>query len=133
MVHNHLLRIVRLVAQDVLGVIDARPDEPLGTRHLALCEDRLVRRGRHHLEIVVYRGPECLDLPGGPGLQLTVVGEVEAALLAEPAQEISNPCPLLEGIAAFPQEIPLLQHPLLLRMYTMPFVALYYRHGGAGS
>ncbi len=77
---------VLLIAQQVLGEVQARTREPARTRHRLGGEDRAVRRVGLHLEEVPDRRPEGGQVGDRPPLQLVVAGEDEAPLVFEPGE-----------------------------------------------
>src|SRR3954451_9525176 len=74
-----------LATEDVLGVVEIRALEPARAGHHALAQDLVVRRIRDDLEVLPERAPELLDLCDRPAPELVVVGEVEVAVLRQPA------------------------------------------------
>ena len=86
-VRDHRDDVHVLVAADhVLRVVQSRAGEPLGSRQRARAEHALVRRVRADLEEVPDRAPEPFEVGHRPAVELVVVGEVEAALGAEPVE-----------------------------------------------
>ena len=66
-------RVVVAIAEEVLGVGQARAREPLRAGHLAPPEHALVRLGGLHVEELPDRGPEALEVVDRPAPQLVVV------------------------------------------------------------
>ena len=85
---------VLLAADHVLRVVQPRAGEPLRSRQRARAEHALVRRVRADLEEVPDGSPEPFEVGHRPAVELVVVGEVEAALGAEPIQVAADlgPC-----------------------------------------
>ncbi len=82
---HHRDPVVRLPAEDVLGVAQLRPLEPARARHRAIGEHALVRPLRPNREEVPDRLPERLELRDRPPPELVVVREREPPLRIEPA------------------------------------------------
>ncbi len=90
--HGHVG--VALAAEDVLGVVELGPREPLGAGHHALRQDLRVGGRGLDLEEVPDRGPELLQLGDRPLPQRRVVGERSPALGLEPAHVAGHRRPL---------------------------------------
>jgi hypothetical protein len=78
-------RVVVARAEEVLGVGQPRPREPLRAGHLAPSEHALVRLGGLHVEELPDRGPEALEVVDRPAPQLVVV-----ALATDRAREAGD-------------------------------------------
>ena len=66
-------RVVVAPAEEVLGVGQPRPREPLRARHLAPAEHALVGLGGLDVEELPDRAPEALEVVDRPPPQLVVV------------------------------------------------------------
>src|SRR5205823_8767985 len=73
-----------LASEYVLGVVEPRPREPLGTGHLPARENSLRRLAEAHLEELRDRLPELLELGGRPAPQLLVRAKAQSTGPLEP-------------------------------------------------
>ena len=76
--------VVALAAENVLGVIDPCPREPLGARHRAAAEHTRRRPPEPQLEILDDRGPERVDIRHRPAPQVLVALRTSARACARP-------------------------------------------------
>jgi len=102
---------VLVAAEHVLGEVQPRAREPVGTRHLARAEHSLVRHVRANLVEVPDRGPERLEVRHRPAPQLLVTGKVEAPLGAQPLEVAAELEPLARIRRRCPQHVAVRQRP----------------------
>ena len=89
-----------IAAKDVLGVVETRAGEPLGSRHRPRAQHALVGRGGLHVEVLPDRGPERLDLGHRPPPELVVPARLDSVAVREPAgvaRELGALHPLRRG------------------------------------
>ena len=74
----------RSVSEDLLGIIELSPSEPLGTRHLPVRQHRGIRPGGLDGKEVPDRGPEVLEVAHRPVPQFLLVANVQPFFTFEP-------------------------------------------------
>ncbi|GBC87295.1 hypothetical protein HRbin12_01298 [bacterium HR12] len=107
---EHEGRTVVGLAQEVLGVVQAELGEPPRARHPALGEDRLRRALGADVEPLQDGAPEALQVPDRPPPRRVVVGELEAAGLAEPGEVPGHRRALDELGRRGPEQLALAHH-----------------------
>src|SRR5919202_1837558 len=94
------------VLEGVLGVVKLRPDEPLGTGHLATPQHPLVGLRGSHAAVLPNGCPEPLEIGDGPLPEPGVIVEGEILLVSQPPHVAGDVRVFLELLWGFPEQGP---------------------------